>query len=596
MLFACATTPPPGSAPSTPAEAAERQQSRGDFSAAATLWEDASAASSGTAQLRYRLYAADAWWRAGDRQRASAQLELMGSAALPPADAARLALLQAERAVAAGDALQAEFYLPAARDGLEPRYRGRLRTLENDLASLRSDPGAQQLADARIALRQMPEPNALQGMSVLQALERVPASRLRELVSEYSRIGQWSLLSLDLRGVLMSGTDLLEAAGQWSLAHPRSEITEPLYLELAWQYGQRFLPPRRIAVLLPEAGNLSAAAAAIRDGLVAGVVSRPGGADVEFFAIGTGPGAALDAYEEAGRQGFDFIVGPLDRESVQQVVDLAVPQPTLLLNRFDGSTGGVTPRYSLALDQAEEAAALAQLMVDEGHRRVMMLVADGPWGARAEAAFLAALEAAGGELVAREIFAAEQADHSARLTELLKIADSRARKDALQSALGISLDFEATRRDDFEAIFMAADPVLGRQLKPQLRFYDAGDKPVYAMSRVYSGRPSQAADTDLNGVVFASTAWAFEPDGPLMQLDSVRGGAFGPLFTLGSDAWSVLPFLPLLAADPETVFPGQTGQLRLDAAGNLVRTPYWARFSRGLPRPYEPVLSDPAAP
>jgi hypothetical protein len=224
-------------------------------------------------------------------------------------------------------------------------------------------------------------------------------------------------------------------------------------------------------------------------------------------------------------------------------------------------------------------------MLDAGHLRALLLLAEGRWGERAESAFLDAYLEGGGEVVALGRFDAANADHSAALTDLLRIEASRERKQRLQGSLGIPLAFEPSRRDDFEAIFMAADPELGRQLKPQLKFFDAGAKPVYAMSRVFSGQTDPTGDRDLDGVLIPATRWATEPSAfaGAEQLDSLRGGRFGTLFVLGRDAWDLLPWLPLMRKDPEFAFPGAVGDLRLAADGRLLREPVWARFEGGRP-------------
>jgi outer membrane PBP1 activator LpoA protein len=171
---------------------------------------------------------------------------------------------------------------------------------------------------------------------------------------------------------------------------------------------------------------------------------------------------------------------------------------------------------------------------------------------------------------------------------MLKIDDSKQRKKDLQSWLGVPLTFEPNRRDDFDFIFMATRPAEGRELKPLLRFHDAGDIPVYAMGRIFSGKVAPASDQDLNGIVFPSTRWQLNsPDEATLALESVRGGALGNFYALGQDAWRLLPWLPLMQNDPDLWFPGYVGALRLQADGRLYRQPAWAQFSAGQPIPYQ---------
>ncbi len=231
-------------------------------------------------------------------------------------------------------------------------------------------------------------------------------------------------------------------------------------------------------------------------------------------------------------------------------------------------------------------------MLSRGHRQAILLLVDSAWGERIEAAFMDAYLAGGGEIVSLARFNASDPDHSGTLTGLLQIQDGRDRRRRLQSLLNLPLEFEDSRRDDFGAFFLAADPALGRQLKPQLRFFDAGSKPVFAMSRVFSGEPDPSRDSDLNGVVMPTTRWMLqEPrDETAAALGSLRNGAFSNLYALGRDAWDILPWLDLMSRNPGFAYPGAVGDLRLETSGRLLREPAWAVFRRGRPVPLEPVV------
>jgi outer membrane PBP1 activator LpoA protein len=240
------------------------------------------------------------------------------------------------------------------------------------------------------------------------------------------------------------------------------------------------------------------------------------------------------------------------------------------------------------LSQTEEAAAIAERLLAQGAKRAAMLVPESNWGQRIEAAFGAAFGQGQGQIPARAHFDPATSDHSDVLTEMLKINASKQRQQDLQSRLGIALEFEPTRREDFDFIFLAADPAEGRELKPMLKFHNAGDVPVYAMSRIYSGRDELDSDRDLDGVVFPVTPWQLEAVGDrLPELESLRSGNYGNLFALGRDAWQLLPWLPLLAKDPDLQFHGNTGTLTMQAGGRLSRQPAWAQFSAGRPVPYQ---------
>jgi outer membrane PBP1 activator LpoA protein len=537
-------------------------------------------------------------------------------------EASREALRRGEQALAANDLEQAEFYLDAAGADLPRELRGRLADARRELARRRADPAARQLETAREIVAGMDRYDATTGVTLLQSLEAVPSSRLAAVAEGDGLLAPWATLTVAVRRSLVERQDLLEAARDWSVRHPDHPIGEPEYLELLWRYGQLFTPPGRVAVLLPLEGNLAAAGRAIRDGLVAAWLENPGSTQLSFLPLDGEPFTALEAYEQATAQGYDWVIGPVDQQAVTLLTERGVSgAPALMLNwpepstaqplNAGASTAGPSSSeplplasagdsaavgaavnagtragfHGLSLSQEEEAAAVARRMLADGRLRAILLLAEGRWGERAESAFLDAFLDGGGEVMALARFDAANADHSATLTELLRIEASRERKRRLQGSLGIPLAFEPSRRDDFEAIFMAAGPELGRQLKPQLRFFDAGAKPVYAMSRVYSGQPRPGLDRDLDGVVIPGTRWATEPDAfaGADRLASLRGGRFGSLFVLGQDAWNLLPWLPLMRKDSEFAFPGAIGDLHLAPDGRLLREPVWARFEEGRP-------------
>ena len=147
------------------------------------------------------------------------------------------------------------------------------------------------------------------------------------------------------------------------------------------------------------------------------------------------------------------------------------------------------------------------------------------------------------------------------------------------------LEFEPVRRQDVDVIFLAANSTQARLIRPQLRFHDAGDIPVSATARIYTGQPDRARNQDLNGIRFPATPWQLEhiSKSEIPGFDSIRGGVLGSLFALGQDAWNMLQWLELMQMDPDFVFPGQSGFYRSANDTTLQREPAWAEFRRGRP-------------
>jgi hypothetical protein len=484
----------------------------------------------------------------------------------------------------------------------------------NDVSSTEQDlPARAETSDSdlqRSMLRHPPErslmevaelSNSMSGyepeiaLQILRLLESVPSSQLTALIDGQlyaPELTDWLELALKTRTLLINGGSVTAAAEQWANHHGGHTISQANFPDLISRYSSMFPAPAQVAVLLPTDGGFAAAAKAIRDGILSAYLERPGESVIRFYSSGEDSESAITAFLQAREDGATQIIGPLRIESTRALASLDNPGvPILLLNESAGS-GPANPAptgmlASLSMSQTEEAAAIAVKALMQGKKQALVMVPYDASGTRIETAFTTTFEQGGGHISAAARFDAATSDHSFMLTQLLKIGESEQRKTDLQSRLGIPLTFEPSRRDDFDFIFMAANPAQGRALKPLLRFHDTGDVPVYAMSRVFSGRVEPASDQDLNDIVFPATPWQLqEMDAASLTLESLRDGTFGNLYALGQDAWNLLPWLPLMQKDSDLWFPGKVGALQLQENGSFYRQPAWAQFSAGRPIPY----------
>jgi outer membrane PBP1 activator LpoA protein len=367
-------------------------------------------------------------------------------------------------------------------------------------------------------------------------------------------------------------------------------VSEEDALDLWLRYRQSFRPPARVAVLLPDSGGLKVAGAAIRDGIMSAYLENPAGAEIRFYGTGEETDSVLAAYFEAADDGAQWIIGPLDRASVEALLNLAgLATPVLALNDLPDRSlmpvGLAQQVYGMSLSQESEAAAIARQMADLGLDRTILLAPENTWGERIAQAFQDEFLQENRNILMAVRYLPEENDHSQVLERALRIDESKARKQQLENRLGIELEFEPVRRSDIDAIFLAATPEQGRLLAPQLRFFEAGDIPTFATSRVYTGRPDPTQNQDLDGLYVPLTTWQIEhaTGGSIPDLSSLRGGEFAALYAIGLDAWNILPWLELMRHDPGFRFPGATGQISIVEGGNLRRKPSWGRFRNGVP-------------
>jgi outer membrane PBP1 activator LpoA protein len=609
LLTACAGQPPAPDKDTTVAQVSpEQAYAAGDYAVAARLWQQKALSQTGVAAAASRVKSADAWLMADRSEQAETVLATIDKGELPAADRSLMDLaladlaLRADRPDEAGQLLrEAAMSLPAS---LRTRYEQLLRNLELML----SRPGSR---DISALLAQMQKGTIYQpqeDLRLLQSLQSVPSSELA-LQAANPRGNQtvtgWLDLVLVIRRNLVNAEFLEQDILAWKGRFPHHYLSETNALDLWLLYRQQFKPPEKVAVLLPGSGRLEAAADALRDGIMSAYLDSPGGAEIFFLSTGESGELTASAYLEARDLGAQWIIGPLQKPEIETLLGLAdLTTPVLALN--DLPPGLITPPalygqingVSLAPD--EETRALVQEIRKSGLQRAIILAPEGEWGEHIAQIFQDDFLQDNGQIVAYISYPEGENDHSLTLERMLRIDESKARKQELESILQMDLRFVPVRRNDIDVIFLVANPGQGRLLRPQLRFYDAGDIPVYAPGRIYAGKPDALRDQDLNGVRFPTTPLQLNLNSAdsLAALASLRGGSFTALFALGQDAWDMLPWLGLMHQDPEFPFAGASGTYTAGSAGTMLREPAFAIFSQGIPTPLtppqEPAFSEPA--
>lgn len=385
----------------------------------------------------------------------------------------------------------------------------------------------------------------------------------------------------------------------WREAHPGHPAAESIVPRLLEQIAGSTRYPEKVALLLPFTGRFTAQAEAVRDGFMAAHYASGRKPEVAVFDTTDYPGGATQALAAAQAWGAGFIVGPLTREAVTELVTpnaaTGAPPPALggapmlALNYLE--TGAPAPEHvwQFGLLPEGEAEAVAEHAAALGYSRAVALHPKGDWGDRMFAAFKARFEALGGTVLSAQAYdsASAEKDFSTAITRMLNLDESRVRAGLVANVLGTKLEAEPRRRRDVEFVFLAARDRDAPLLRAQLRFHRASDLPTFATSAVY--RTDGAPEADLDGVEFADMPWAIAADDP----DRVELAALWPegierqarLYALGLDAYRLVPQLANLPAPLVEPVPGATGTLRMDDGRRVHRDLFWARFEDGIPVP-----------
>ncbi len=363
---------------------------------------------------------------------------------------------------------------------------------------------------------------------------------------------------------------------------------------------KRSLPWRevkKVALLLPLSGRFSEQGQAIRRGFYAAYYAQEKKhadslPDVALYDTGSAPAESLA--KQAAKEGASLIIGPLLKKNVEAVYSADVSIPVLALNEINKARSSW---YEFALNPTIAATMIADRLAREGRWHVAVITDKTPWAQRMLDAFKKHWSDANGVVVAHLLVSDDPSRSlSASMKKLLQVSASLKRERQVARKLHKKLRFVASRREDIDAFVLFTRQQDAQQIKPFLRYYFAGDVPVYAGPSVYDRHSSVASNGDLNGIQFLSTPWQVMPNRLLPPLVAdVRkvirkswpslAKKQARFFAMGVDSFSLITRLPWLAVMPDLSFFGGTGILSVGDEQQIKRQLTWAQFSRGYVKP-----------
>ncbi|MBP6079327.1 MAG: penicillin-binding protein activator [Xanthomonadales bacterium] len=563
LLAACQSVPP---VPDQMQESGARERlEAGDFGAAGAEFEHLADEKRGLRDY-YLLRAAEAWREEAELDDVARLLGEIKRKKLDPEQNLRFDLLAAEIALSQQQAARASTLL--AIDDARIPAAVRERWLELQARAF--------LAEGRYvdAMR-----TRLRLIAVLPVAERRDAQRelLDMVAAQKTESLRADLVPMRADDPLRPWLErALRAAGEAPARAPIT-ATEAVGTMLAGSDGQMhregFKPVRKLALVLPVSGEYAAAGKAILDGLMSMHYQLAAAESLQVYDAGGTRRSAIEAYALALKDGADAVLGPVERDQVDAILEASDGRvPLLTLNHPEPKTIAADGSFRFGLMPEEEAALAAEQFIAEGAKRIAVFGTNEDWSERAMAALDAQLRALGGSISGRRMLRDSDVDFSESLVALIGSPDA-----AIE-----------TRKAD--GIFIAVRPSTARLLLPQLRAADFTQLPMLATSHVYGGALQTLQDKDLDGLVFMDAPWTHGgavglPARSDLARDLASAANSPRLFAFGLDAYQLLPYLDFLRAKPGRYIDGASGLLLSDAFGRIRRQPQFYRFVDGVPQP-----------
>lgn len=392
------------------------------------------------------------------------------------------------------------------------------------------------------------------------------------------------------RAAMLAGIDDFgeqqEQLFDWQLLwdqHPASELPpQDTDSRIATDLGPIPLPgmTQRTALFLPLQGDLADISRIIIEGYIT-ALQIDGGNQAEVVLLDSHDIRTPEQLFHAARiQGADFIVGPLDRQFVNQLAHL--PEHPVTVLALNPAQEGNNPPLQLDLSSDQEATAMARRAIELGYRKAMLIRSNNRSGERFEQLLREAFEQQGGSISASLNFRPTESN-SEQIRQLLIQDPEIARTMPNRSRSGMSVNVQ----HETDVIFMATEASDARLIRPMLLYHFAGSIPVMANSQLFEGNPSAARDTDLSGITFVDLPWRLAEPSPtrlaLLEKRTDADSDIGKLYALGADAYLISQQLTQLLQHQEGI-TGETGTLKLGSNRRIIRELSWAQFINGVPQ------------
>lgn len=424
---------------------------------------------------------------------------------------------------------------------------------------------------------------------IWDAIDRISENHILETLSkpQANDLRGWLELALISRRSKMLPKRLEPWLEKWQLIYPEHSATE-FAKQLLNKSEEVFIKPTKIALMLPTEGKLAKVSQAIQDGfLYAYYQSNNQQPEIEIINTSSESDFKLK-YRQAIEQGVDLVIGPIDKNIVDDLAENPYLDVTTLALNYANEASQTNNFFQFGLKPEDEAEQIANYALLNRKYNAAILMPNNTWGERLSKAFTQRYETLGGTVQSSGVFSSGSNDYGAAIQRLLNLDNSQARHRTINTVIGQKTEFQPRRRQDIDMIFIGANARQARIIKPQLKFHYAQDIQVYATSHISTSKKSADNDRDLNGIHYVDIPWTLKSQQikeqrDIEQLWPTLNKTHSRLFALGIDAYRLIPQLQRLKLNPDESYSGLTGELSIDQYGRVHRSLLLATYRKGLP-------------
>ena len=338
----------------------------------------------------------------------------------------------------------------------------------------------------------------------------------------------------------------------------------------------------KIVLLLPTSGKYKSIAESIKMGFLSAYYNNINNNNVSISIIDSASNYDINSIDA------DVIVGPLIKSEVNKVIKDKKNNQTKVLALNYTETGSNDSVFQFGISAEDEAEQVSARLNNLGYKNVLVITEKSSWGDRVYKAFKSKQDELNNNVIDTGLMD-DSLNYQEKIRKLLGIDNSNFRKYKLSQILGAKFIHVPQRRNDIDSIFLALPANQAKQVVPLLKYFYAGDIPVFAISSVFNEKTFDNNNNDLNNVQFCDipgnlpeniTNNEFNYKQYLTEQMSKSMIKNRRLFALGMDAYNLSLKLYDIEQMPFMVINGMTGKLNLSDDNKIKRNLPWAKIKK----------------
>ncbi|NUF28443.1 hypothetical protein GYX25_10415 [Gilliamella sp. ESL0254] len=377
---------------------------------------------------------------------------------------------------------------------------------------------------------------------------------------------------------------LKQAINNWAIQYPDHPAKEILSILTGEQTLSVDANAKKVALLLPLNGSSRIFGETIRQGYINAIKFFPQEPQQNVMVLDTTSASMDILIQQAQENNVELIVGPLLKNEVTKIKELAPAIPILALNKVDNETTSVNKMCFFALSPEDEAKDAANHIYSQNRVKPLLLVPQTDLGQRVAQSFA-------------EQWSQLSANNSQAYVQYF--GNIQTLSANMNRNIGITLTGNPILINDtppveisagFDAIYVYSSYDELTLIKPMLdmgankTIGNSSEVMLYTSSKSHIASSSKDFNYDMNKTEYAEIPMIMEQKDNVntnIPSDILKDYSLMRLYAMGIDAWRLANRFNQLNSYQVNFLDGMTGKLSTSNQCEVTRSLSWQQYTYG---------------